>query len=121
MRSYCERDGKTWCCSLFCEFVCTDSAVGAGIIVLADRGGKNHFALQFHAVAESSREVLTARIGVFEKPVVFAWTGFIKFCPWCGKDLEQFYGRHAFDNAADIESITQPSVGRKPGREWYRR
>jgi hypothetical protein len=103
-----------WCCSLFSEFALVDSVAGVSIMVVVDDDRKNCFALQFRSVAECDRDLLVAKIGTFESPIILKWTKFIKFCPWCGRDLMRFYKHHVFKDVENIDSFI--SRGSDPGR-----
>lgn len=94
---------KKWCCHIFEEHINTTKS---GFKILVVKNDKVFlFALHYFAVDEKHKNSLAARIGSFETHVVLSTTNFIKYCPWCGKNLIKFYRFHNFEISILLEKF----------------
>ena len=77
-----------WCCSLFRDAVSNFGKRGVTIAKISDVKYGLHFFLEFRAVASS--EATRFRN---ESAVAFSLSVSqgIKFCPWCGQHLREYY------------------------------
>jgi hypothetical protein len=87
--------GNRWCCELFKDAIEHYGERGIAIATGYDAKFGIHFALDFRAV-KSSDEATFKNNG----PVPFSlrMSQCIRFCPWCGAALRDFYA----DKAADL-------------------
>lgn len=79
-----------WCCSTFAGWY--DQAGRRGFAVLIGRDSTNaaEFLMQYRAVDEG--EALSFNSEALVSSIVEVG---MRFCPWCGRDLEKWYGKHA--------------------------
>jgi hypothetical protein len=77
-----------WCCLGFKGHYEGAGHRGTGVLVGLDFEGRPEFTLQYRAVDKGYEQSVTA-----EAPVgVVVDTG-MRYCPWCGRDLEKWYGK----------------------------
>lgn len=81
-----------WCCLGFEGHYGNVGNRGSAILIGKDFRGEAEFTLQFRALEpkcelpESVQNVVSTVLDVR-----------IKYCPWCGEDLRQFYGQNIED------------------------
>ena len=90
-----------WCCPGFSAQY--DNADEAGFTVLVGRNelGQPEFLLQHRAIEKGFTLVLPSDARVY----LMTETG-MRFCPWCGADLEKWYGKA-------LDSLHRPQLRRR--------
>lgn len=62
---------------------------GAAILIGRDSLGRPEFTLQFRAVDKGKETTLSGDETI---PISLVEDVGMRFCPWCGRDLEEWYG-----------------------------
>lgn len=79
-----------WCCPGFKANYEQAGERGAGILVGRDYAGRAEFTLQYRAVKQGDEEYVSSK-----KPLSLVIDVGMRFCPWCGRDLEKWYDKEA--------------------------
>lgn len=87
-----------WCCQTFEYYYGEAGSRGFAALVERDSQGRpfcllQHRAVEPEAMGSVRSEVLTSLVS--EAP--------IRYCPWCGRDLEKWYGK-------DVEALSRPGL-----------
>jgi hypothetical protein len=80
----------TWCCQGFESAYLHAGERGFAILVGKDPAIGPYFVWQHRAIDKGREAEIQGPLDVS----VVSDTGLL-FCPWCGKNLRRFYGRHA--------------------------
>lgn len=99
------RQAESWCCDGFRWYY--DQAGRRDFAVLVERGPDNEpvFILQHRSIELGKR--LEAKT---EIPVTLANETRMKFCPWCGSDLQCFYSKR-------VDALVRPGLRIPTGSE----
>jgi hypothetical protein len=76
-----------WCCSPFEGWYGHAGQRGAAILIGRDSTGAPSFTLQYRAIEQGDEKLVTS-----EKPISVVTELGLQYCPWCGRDLERWYG-----------------------------
>jgi hypothetical protein len=76
-----------WCCLGFEANYDNAGERGLGILVSRDSTDRAEFTLQFRAVDKGTEQSVTS-----EHPISLVEDIGMRYCPWCGRDLEVWYG-----------------------------
>jgi len=76
-----------WCCEAFHGHYQMAGQRGLGLLVERNASGVSEFVLQFRAV-EGDRP----RLSHTEQPLSLVEETQIRYCPWCGRQLDRWYG-----------------------------
>jgi len=82
-------DGMKWCCITFKDWYETAGERGTGILVGRNSVGKPEFIIQHRAV---DREITL--LPPTDYPVTTTSEFHISYCPWCGRQLDKWYGKY---------------------------
>jgi hypothetical protein len=66
-----------------------------GILVGPDYEGRPQFTLQSRAVDKEHEQSVRSAIACLEPSIVIVVEIGMRYCPWCGRDLEEWYGEAA--------------------------
>ncbi len=78
-----------WCCIPFKTWYEAAGERGTAILVGRNSGGKPEFIIQHRAV---DKEI--ASLPPTEYPVTTISELCISYCPWCGRQLDKWYGKN---------------------------
>lgn len=78
-----------WCCPGFEGFYGNAGQRGAGILIGRDSTGRPEFTLQYRAVDEGEDISINSE-GLVSRIVDVG----MQYCPWCGRNLVKWYGKH---------------------------
>lgn len=81
-----------WCCSGFEGHYGEAGRRGSAVLIGLDFEGRPEFTLQFRAVDKEHEQSVSSAIVSLETPVGIVVDVGMRFCPWCGRDLEKWYG-----------------------------
>lgn len=76
-----------WCCAGFKGNYGEAGQRGVGILVGRDFEGRPEFTLQFRAIERGNEQAV-----ISEKPISLVVDVSMRYCPWCGSNLEEWYG-----------------------------
>jgi hypothetical protein len=76
-----------WCCLGFEANYDKAGERGLGILVGRDSTGRAEFTLQFRAFDKGAEQSINS-----EHPISLVEDIGMRYCPWCGRDLETWYG-----------------------------
>lgn len=77
-----------WCCAVFQGWYATAGERGLAVLVERRAGGNASFVLQFRAMDMTKEVELPSDMSLSLCSDVH-----IKYCPWCGTQLESWYSR----------------------------
>jgi hypothetical protein len=79
-----------WCCIGFKGNYNEAGQRGLGVLISRDYEGRPEFTLQFRTVDKGNEQFISSS----EMAIPFSTVVDvrIRFCPWCGRDLETWYG-----------------------------
>jgi hypothetical protein len=80
-----------WCCPGFEGHYGEAGENGGGILVGLDFEGRPEFTLQFRAVDKEYEQSVSSAIASLEPSIVLVVDIGMRYCPWCGRDLEKWY------------------------------
>lgn len=81
-----------WCCPGFEGFYGNAGQRGAGILVGRDSRERPEFTLQYRAADAGDETSLSSENLI--SPIVEVG---LQYCPWCGRNLEKWYGKGVDD------------------------
>lgn len=81
-----------WCCGVFKGWFDQAGQRGFGIVVARLADGQGTFRLQHRAIDKGDPVPSS-----YPHPLTLVSEAGIQFCPWCGLNLQEVYGRH-FDH-----------------------
>lgn len=84
--------GIKWCCVGFEGHYGEAGRRSTGILVGRDSQGRPQFTLQFRAVDKGNERSVSAATAGLEIPISLVVDVGMQYCPWCGRDLEKWYG-----------------------------
>jgi hypothetical protein len=84
--------GIKWCCIGFEGGYGEAGRRWSGVLVGRDFQGRPEFTLQFRAVDKGNEHLVTSQTASREIPISLVVDVGMQYCPWCGRDLEKWYG-----------------------------
>jgi hypothetical protein len=87
-----------WCCVGFESFYGNGGHQGAGLLVGRDSLGEPEFIMQYRAADREQRIEFSS-----EDPIAPIIDIRLQYCPWCGRNLEKWYGNF-------IEDLYRPDL-----------
>ena len=78
-----------WCCPGFEDFYTNAGQRGAAVLVGYNSIGESEFTMQYRAVDEGNEQSINSESLI--SPVVDVG---MRYCPWCGQNLDKWYGKH---------------------------
>lgn len=84
-----------WCCPGFHGSYDEAGHRGGGVLVGRDFQGRPEFTLQYRAVDKEQEQSVSSAIASLEPPIALVVDIGMRYCPWCGCDLETWYGEAA--------------------------
>ena len=78
-----------WCCAAFEGWYGQAGERGIGILIGRDSTGIPEFILQYRAIEQGDEKLLFS-----EQPISPVVDVRMQYCPWCGRDLERWYGSY---------------------------
>ena len=84
-----------WCCLGFEGNYYEAGQRSIGILVGVDSEGRPEFTLQYRAVGKGIEQSVIAKTANVEAPISWVVDVRMRYCPWCGCDLEKWYGEVA--------------------------
>lgn len=76
-----------WCCAAFEGWYGQAGEKGIGILIGRDSTKTPAFTLQYRAIDQGDEKLITS-----PKPISTVVEVGLQYCPWCGRDLEKWYG-----------------------------
>ncbi len=87
-----------WCCILFENTFVSAGERGASLLVGRDYFGKPEFIVQHRTV-----DISVDDAPVTDYPMAWVSEAPIFFCPWCGQNLDKWYGAH-------VDKLSRPHL-----------
>jgi hypothetical protein len=87
----------TWCCPGFEGHYGEGGRRSSAVLVGRDSNGRAQFTLQFRAVDKGDEQSVTSATAALTIPMSLVVDVGMQYCPWCGRDLEKWYGDIADD------------------------
>ena len=81
-----------WCCVGFEGHYGEAGRRSTGILVGRDFQGRPEFTLQFRAVDKDNEQSVSSAPASLQIPISLVVDVGMRYCPWCGRDLEKWYG-----------------------------
>lgn len=96
-----------WCCMGFESFYGNGGLQGAGLLVGRDSLGEPEFIMQYRAIGMGQSIEFSS-----EDPIASVIDVRLQFCPWCGRNLEKWYGN-------SVEDLYRPHLRIQPYPSEY--
>lgn len=87
-----------WCCSIFEDSYKSAGERGAAILVGRDYFGKPEFTIQHRTV-----DIGITDAPITEYPMAWVFETRISYCPWCGRELNEVYGK-------EVDNLNRPEL-----------
>lgn len=91
-----------WCCATLQDWYAAAGERGIGLLIERSTDGRAVFLLQYRSI-DPGKEALVSS----QTPVTLSGQVGITFCPWCGQNLENWYGEF-------VDTLVRPQL--KMGR-----
>lgn len=92
-----------WCCPAFAGWYDHSGQRGIAILVGRDSTGEPEFLMQYRAVNEG--EEMSFNPEVVASTVIEVG---LRYCPWCGRNLDKWYGKNVDALYRPYLKITYP-------------
>ena len=86
------KEDVKWCCAGFHGNYDRAGQRGMGILVGTDYQGRPEFTLQSRAIDKEHEQSVKPTIASLQPSIVIVVDVGMRYCPWCGRDLEKWYG-----------------------------
>lgn len=87
-----EKASMKWCCPGFKGNYDEAGQRGVGILIGLDFQGRPEFTLQYRSVDKGNEQSVTSATANLEFPLSSVVDVGMQYCPWCGRNLEKWYG-----------------------------
>lgn len=84
-----------WCCPGFEGHYGEAGRRGSAVLIGLDFEGRPEFTLQYRAVDKEHEQSVRSAIASLQPSIVIVVDIGMRYCPWCGCDLEKWYGEAA--------------------------
>jgi len=78
-----------WCCPAFKGWYEQAGERGIGVLIGRDSEGLPQFTIQYRAVDKGLDSSVKSDV-----PISLVIDVSFQFCPWCGRELNRWYGKH---------------------------
>jgi hypothetical protein len=87
-----------WCCITFKSWYEAAGKRGFAILVGRDSAGKPQFTIQHRSIDPEMEDLVKT-----ETPLSLVADIQISYCPWCGRNLERWYGKN-------VDTLYRPNL-----------